>query len=303
MVPTRNAQRTLAECLQSLRNQTYPCRVVVVDNFSSDATQAIAERWADAILSAGPERSAQRNVGARQFPADIIGFIDADMIVDSDVVKGVVTALSADAGSVIVPERTVGTGFWTAVRAFERSYYNGSDAVEAARFFRWEIFEQTGGFDECLTGPEDWDLSDSARKLAPVARINSIIKHDEGQLGYIEACKKKSYYAEGLRRYVAKHGPDSIQRFKHRAWLSEPRTLLCSYGLGLLTLKAGEAAAIGTTLVVAELRRRFLQRDNRAILRNTPYGASEHCTLGESSPRATSSLQMEIHNKNSDPCP
>jgi len=47
VVPTRNAARTLAACLESLRAQTTPCRTVVVDNGSTDATVTIAEQGAD----------------------------------------------------------------------------------------------------------------------------------------------------------------------------------------------------------------------------------------------------------------
>jgi len=243
VVPTRNAARTLAGCLESLRAQTTPCRTVVVDNGSTDATVTIAEQGADVVLHAGPERSAQRNYGARAYPAAIVGFIDADMILAPTVVEEAVNAIGHGAGSVIVPERTVGNGFWVEVRAFERSFYDGSDAIEAARFFRWEIFEQTGGFDEELTGPEDWDLAASARRLAPVARTVALIDHDEGTITYLEACRKKAYYAEGVRRYVAKRGAAAFWQAGHRPWLRQPQKLLNRRGAGLVALKTGEASA------------------------------------------------------------
>jgi len=87
VVPTRNAARTLAACLESLRAQTAPCRTVVVDNGSTDGTVTIAEQGADVVLHAGPERSAQRNYGARTYPAAIVGFIDADMVLAPTVVE------------------------------------------------------------------------------------------------------------------------------------------------------------------------------------------------------------------------
>lgn len=255
VVPTRNAQRTLGACLQSLRSQSYPCRTVVVDNNSTDGTLAIAEHGADVVLHAGPERSAQRNIGARAFPADVVGFIDADMILDPTVVEEAVGALHGGAGSVIVPERTIGSGFWVDVRAFERSFYNGSDAIEAARFFRWDTFERTGGFDEQLTGPEDWDLSESARGLAPVARTVAGIQHDEGTIGYLEACRKKAYYAEGVRRYVGKRGISVLRQAGRRPWMRHPSQLLNRHGAGLVVLKAGEATAVVLAISRASVRR------------------------------------------------
>ena len=233
VVPTKNAARTLAACLQSLRSQTHPCRTVVVDNGSTDSTRAIAEDGADAVLEIGPERSAQRNHGARTYPAEFVGFIDADMVLQPTVVAEAVAALRAGAGSVIVPERTVGSGFWVEVRAFERSFYDGSDAIEAARFFRWDVFDRAGGFDEQLTGPEDWDLSESARELAPVARTAAVIEHDEGTIGYLDACRKKAYYAEGVRRYVAKRGVSALRQAGRRPWVRHPQGMLNRRGAGV----------------------------------------------------------------------
>ena len=248
IVPTRNAARTLADCLMSLRAQTYPCRIVVVDNGSSDGTHAVAARWADFVLEAGPERSAQRNFGARSHPADYLGFIDADMVLEPTVVQEAVALLRGGAGSVIIPERTVGTGFWVEVRAFERSFYTGSDAIEAPRFFRREVFERAGGFDEQLTGPEDWDLGQCVRRLAPVARTAATIAHDEGSLGYLAACRKKGQYAIGMRRYLAKCGARALLDASRRPWLSRPWKLASPLGLGLLALKAGEAVTMVAVL-------------------------------------------------------
>jgi glycosyltransferase involved in cell wall biosynthesis len=108
---------------------------VVVDNFSSDETPQIAEELADIVIATGPERSAQRNAGARATSASIVGFVDSDMIPAPEVVAQAVVAIRAGATAVIVPERTVGIGYWARVRAFERSFYDGSDDIEAASFF------------------------------------------------------------------------------------------------------------------------------------------------------------------------
>ncbi len=254
VVPTRNSARTITRCLQSIRRQTVACTIVVVDNHSSDSTAKLAMPLADVVIAGGPERSAQRNLGAQSAPAPVVGFIDSDMILQPTVVAQAVDAICHGAGSVIVPERTVGSGFWVQVRAFERSFYDGSDAIEAARFFRWDVFERTGGFDEQLTGPEDRDLTESARQVAPVARIVAVIEHDEGAITYFDACRKKAYYAEGVRRYVAKRGLSGIRQASIRPWMHQPRRLASRLGLGLVALKAGEITAVGSVLIVLQVR-------------------------------------------------
>lgn len=256
VVPTRNSERTLRACLESLRTQRLRPTIVVVDNHSTDGTAAIARELADVFSVAGPERSAQRNRGAALLDlVDVVGFVDADMVLAPTVVEEAMDAIGNGAGSVIVPERTVGKGFWVEVRAFERSFYDGSDAIEAARFFRWDVVDQTGGFDERLTGPEDWDLSESARQLAPVARISAVIEHDEGAISYVDACRKKAYYAKGLRRYVAKRGVAALRQASRRPWMREPRKLVNRHGAGLIALKAGEAVAVLAAVARGRARR------------------------------------------------
>jgi glycosyltransferase involved in cell wall biosynthesis len=259
VVPTRNSGRTIVACLESLRAQTYRCRVVVIDNGSSDMTRELASTHADVVHEGGPERSAQRNIGVRLTSASIVGFIDSDMIVSPRVVEEAVQAITGGAGCVIVPEQTVGVGFWVAVRAFERSFYEGADNIEAARFYDRAIFERVGGFDEELTGPEDLDLTVRARRFAPVARTSEGICHDEGRLRYLEACRKKAYYAPGLRRYVRKRGREALLDLGRRRWLTHPQALLCPAGLGLLALKGGESVA-----VLGSLARERIVRTDRA---------------------------------------
>lgn len=256
VVPTRNSARTIEPCLQSLRAQSTPCTVVVVDNGSTDGTQDLAEPLADILLAGGPERSAQRNQGARAAPASIVGFIDSDMVVTERVVEEAAAAITEGAGAVIVPERTIGVGYWARVRAFERSFYNGSDALGAARFYQWDVFEQAGRFDEHLTGPEDWDLTIEARQLAPVVHISAMIDHDEGRVRYFDACAKKGYYATGLRRFAAKRGMGALRVVANRPWLREPRQLATPLGAGLVALKVGEATAVSWALA----RGRFADR-------------------------------------------
>ncbi len=112
-----------------------------MDNDSGDGTAVIAEQGADVVLHGGPERSAQRNCGARAYPAEIVRSVDADMLLVPTVVAEAMAATGHGAGSVVVPEHTVGSGFWAEVRTFERSFYDSSDAIEAARFFAWDVFQ------------------------------------------------------------------------------------------------------------------------------------------------------------------
>jgi glycosyltransferase involved in cell wall biosynthesis len=244
VVPTRNSATTLRACLESIRAQVVPCTLIVVDNGSTDATTEIARELADMFIEIGPERSAQRNAGATATDAAIVGFIDSDMVLPPEVVAEVVVAIQAGATSVIVPECTVGEGYWADVRAYERTFYQDSDTIEAPRFFLREVFDAVGGFDEALTGPEDWDLGMRTASCGSRVRIDATILHYEGRVRYFDACKKKAYYAPGVARFLAKHGSQGISVLSRRPWLKQPRALARPLGIGLLVLKAGEISAV-----------------------------------------------------------
>jgi glycosyltransferase involved in cell wall biosynthesis len=199
----------LSQCLESLRRQTYHAfEVIVVDNSSTDATPAIAHQFADQVLTHGPERAAQRNAGARHGSGAFVLFIDSDMILEPDVVSQCVAlARQPDVISVVVPEISFGDGLWARCKELERSCYVGDETVEAARFFRRDVFEEVGGFDETMpAGPEDWDLDQRARALGGfIARTNSIIHHDEGAPNLRDLMAKKFYYGRGMAAYIRRH--------------------------------------------------------------------------------------------------
>jgi glycosyltransferase involved in cell wall biosynthesis len=260
VVPTRNSARTLAACLRSIRNQSIPCELIVVDNKSTDATPVIAGQWADVVIAQGPERSAQRNAGMRAASGAVVGFIDSDMQLESGVAEEAVRLLEGGAGGVIVPEYTDGSGYWVGVRRLERSFYDGRDQVEAARFFRRELVEEVGGFDEDMPpGPEDWDLTIRVREIAPIERTSASIRHDEGTLHYFEACRKKAYYAPGLVAFSRKHGAGQLASAFDRPYIRRPWKLAYPHpllGAGVVALKAGETAAVAASVVKARLSER-----------------------------------------------
>lgn len=244
IVPTKNSERTLEACLRSVKSQRYPCTLIVVDNHSDDRTLEIAKELADMVLISGPERSVQRNIGASVVDAEVVGFIDSDMILSTAVVGEAVGAIQSGAVSVVVPERSIGDGFWAEVRAFERQFYQDSDAIEAPRFFLQNIFNQVGGFDDQMTGAEDWDLGIRVDQFGMRARIKAEIDHDEGHVYYLDACRKKAYYAPGIAYFIRKYKGRGLTQISSRPWLLKPKSLMNLYGIGLLALKLGEALAV-----------------------------------------------------------
>jgi glycosyltransferase involved in cell wall biosynthesis len=245
VVPTRNAERTLATCLASIRAQTYlNVELVVVDNSSTDATLAIAKDYADHAVTWGPERSAQRNHGWRIGSGDYLVFIDADMVLSRNIVAEAVEAFNGDAGlgALVIPELSFGEGFLARCRALEKRLYLGASQVEAARVFPRRVLEQVGGYDENMSAFEDWELPDRVRAAGfRLGRIDSVVMHDEGRISLRNAFAKKRYYGRWLPVYRRSCGtkPRPLGR---PALLSQPGQLIRAPHrfAGLVVLKTTE---------------------------------------------------------------
>lgn len=213
VVTTRNSSDTLSDCLASIRRQTYDdIELVVVDNQSGDETKEIAGRFADIVLNAGPERSAQRNRGVAASSGEYVLIIDSDMILLPNVVaQCVALARSEDAVAIVIPEQSIGEGFLARAKALERSCYLGDASIEAPRFFTRQAFDRYGGYDETLTGPEDWDLPARMRARERGGRVEEMILHQESGLRLLPLLRKKYYYGKSAYRYAKRH-PDLARR-------------------------------------------------------------------------------------------
>ena len=269
VVTTRNSGQTLQACLASIRRQTYPAvELVVVDNHSSDETMTIATEYADQVATIGPERSAQRNHGASLTEGAFLLFIDADMVLDPEVVaEGVDLLETVGLPAVVIPEETVGEGYWTACRSLERGCYNGDDTIEAARLYSRSAFVAAGGFDTDLNGGEDWDLSRRVARERRLPRTRAMIHHDEGRTRLRTVYTKRRYYAPGYLAFVRKHGRGAMAQGNpifRAAYIRNWRTLGRHPLLtaGMFTLKAVELAAVLDVAVDTKLRGRVRDRSS-----------------------------------------
>ncbi len=210
IVTSKNEEDVIGRLITSIKNQSYrKIEIILVDNYSKDKTIEKARGMGVKVLNFGPERSAQRNFGAKNAKGNYFLFVDADMELSKDVVKECVNVCEkkSDIGCVVIPEESKGRNYWEKVKAFERSFYNeeGDNVTDAARYFTRKAFLKAGGYDEAITGPEDWDLSESIRKLGfNIERITSVIYHYERINSPLNLARKKYYYALKSHRYLSK---------------------------------------------------------------------------------------------------
>lgn len=247
VVPTRNNIRTIEACLRSVIEQTHPVDLVVVDNHSSDGTDEVARQFTDRVITAGPERSAQRNTGIEAATTDWVLWLDSDMILPPrTVAMAVETARATGATGIALPERTIGEGFWTACRALERECYLDDPWLHNPRLVRRDYLLGDGAFHLEMSGPEDADLrmkmrsSGAGIELAPI-----IIDHDEGRLTVTEVMRKRYYYGRSIPTFAQEHdgavkaqGGAVLRSYarNHRRLLKDP-----VHAAGMVLMRAMEA--------------------------------------------------------------
>ena len=170
IVTTRNEEKNIDNCLKSVIYQTYKnIEIIVVDNDSTDKTKEIAEKYTGLVYNKGYERSAQRNYGVNVAHGEWILYIDADMILSPCVVDSCIKEVEKDKSIVglNIPEIIIGKSFWCKVRRFERNFYYGT-LIDGFRFIKKSSFIEAKGFDETMSGPEDWDFD---RKLSNIGKV------------------------------------------------------------------------------------------------------------------------------------
>lgn len=209
IISTRNEEKNIEECLKSIKAQTYQSiELLVIDNNSTDKTQDIAHKYTRIVINKGPERSVQRNFGVAASSGSYIAWFDADMILTPYVIeKCVGKVLENDTiKALIIPEQSIGIGFWADCIALEKRCYLGDNDIEAVRFVEKGAFKKVGMLDKNLISGEDWDITSRLRAGGyKIARINSFVKHNEGHLKLFNLLRKKYYYATKSLPYVKRH--------------------------------------------------------------------------------------------------
>ncbi len=269
VVPTRNSEPFLDACLKSIAEQSYSnIELIVVDRNSTDATKEIALKYtsADKVLNTEPERSTQRNLGAKTATGHYILMIDSDMVLSEDVVKDCVEVMAAnsEAAGVIIPEESFGEGFWSQCKKLERSFYIGDDSVEAARFFTTELYHTLDGYNEKMIAGEDWDLSDRSREHGDILRVESLIYHNEAKINLPKTLKKKFYYSRQAASYFKNESKTeaSANRLngalgRYFTFFSKPKKLLEDplVGAGMIFMKTCEFTFGAAGLVMGKIKK------------------------------------------------
>lgn len=233
VITTKNEELNIENCLKSIKFQSYDnIEIIVVDNNSTDKTKELAKKYTKQVYDKGPERSAQRNYGMiEKSKGKYVMFLDADMILSPNVIKNCVDSMNENV-ALHIPEIVLGKKYFSKVRRFERTFYDGT-VIDGARFFLKETFVKVKGFDEKLNGPEDWDIDKKIKQIGKIDLISfyentenwklkelilnnginpekygCVIYHNEAEFNLKNYLKKKGYYSKSFDDYIEKWGKE-----------------------------------------------------------------------------------------------
>src|SRR5207249_528149 len=159
IIPSRNSEGTIAECLTTIFSQSYMhIEIIVVDRFSSDSTQAIAKNMGAFVISHGGERSIAKNLGAKFAKGKYLYFVDANHKLGPDVIADCIKRIDK-ADAVLINDQDIARNSKTSRLVASRRQILSYDSLNvASRFVRKDAFDRLGGFDSDLYVGEDLDL-------------------------------------------------------------------------------------------------------------------------------------------------
>ncbi len=207
IIPTFNEAENISNCLNSIKKQSYNnFEIIVVDNHSTDETTTMAERFTPKVYTHGPERSSQRNFGAKKAKGKYLLFLDADMQMTKECLSEAIDKIKGKNTIIAFPEKAIGQNFWEKSIALERSLYQKEKLLAGARLFPEKLFAKLKGYDENLIAGEDWDITLRAEKLGcELTFTDSFLIHRENAKNLKEILKKKAYYSRNIKQYATKH--------------------------------------------------------------------------------------------------
>ncbi len=235
VIPVRNAESILGECLLSLQELDYPrdsYEVIIADSLSTDRTREIARQFG-ARVATTPKRSvcAGRNAGFNISRGDLVAFSDADCVMYKDWLKNAIKyfadeKVAAVGGPNLVPDDD--SCFSQAVDVqFAYSYYitqaapvrvlarviesrsHGSNII-----FRKDILDKVMPMSEELIEGEDVEMNnriaDMGYKLLYVPDVIVWHKRRATPRSWF-----KQMYGYGIGRFIVGHRDRAAFNYMH----------------------------------------------------------------------------------------
>jgi glycosyltransferase involved in cell wall biosynthesis len=170
IIPCYDSEKTLAETLESVVNQTYEdWEALIINDGSSDGTEAIALAYVEIdkrfkyFSKSNEGLGKTRNFGIAKAIGDYILPLDSDNLIEKDFAKNAIEILELNSTIGVVHGHAEyfgdKLGLWE-VNEFDLSKMLVHNYIDACAIYKKNLWEQVGGYDENLPyqGHEDWEF-------------------------------------------------------------------------------------------------------------------------------------------------
>jgi glycosyltransferase involved in cell wall biosynthesis len=234
VMPAFNCERYIAECIDSVLEQTYQdFEIIIVDDGSTDDTVKIISQYKnDRIRLFNQSNSGSgsaRNYGVKQASGEWVAFIDADDIWLPDKLHKQLEHCSKLAWShtdlyfhgSVYPRHTKATEFTSKHSGFILNKllvenFIGTSSVVIKK----EIFQEFGGFNTELRALQDWDLWLRIAEKYQVCYIDQPLVYYRVHSSSVSRNVRKTlpYHISLIDRAFSQNGPGSqLPEFKNEA--------------------------------------------------------------------------------------
>ncbi|MBN1941232.1 MAG: glycosyltransferase [Candidatus Diapherotrites archaeon] len=249
IIPAYNAEKTLGDCLASLRKQSIRgFETIVVDDGSTDETAAITKKFRNIKLlrqkNSGPAKA--RNWGAKKARGGIIVFTDSDCVAEKDFLKEMLKPFSEKAiAGVQGKYKSAQKEFFARLTQLEiEQRHEKMAAMDSIDFmgsyaaaYRKKVFQKMNGFDTSypMASGEDTDLSFRISKAGHkmVFAPKAIVWHTHPST-WKKYFKVKFYRAFWRTKVYEKHKDKAIKDSYTSKAVKSQILFLCGIALGII---------------------------------------------------------------------
>jgi glycosyltransferase involved in cell wall biosynthesis len=230
IIPCFNAERWIAEAIDSCFAQTYPrVEVIVIDDGSTDRSAEILARYDQRIIwQSGPNRGGNhaRNLGFKLSSGDYIQYLDADDYLLPEKLERQVKALDEDHADLVYSDWRYKYHTPDGGEFLDDIHISGPkpDLLEAVLVDRWvapvallftrDAVFRSQGWDESLRAAQDRDFLISVL-------INGA----------------KAAYSPGCYSIYRRHGDNTVSTSNHEVWIASHWQLMEKAEANLRRLK------------------------------------------------------------------
>lgn len=227
IVPAYNEEQLIGQTLASIHNAAReigePYEIIVANDSSTDQTTLLAQRHgAQVVFVSHRKISATRNSGARVASGDFFFFVDADTVVDKQIVQAAMDTMRSGAvggGAALKFEGAIPRYARIAMPVIVVFFRLTGIATGCFLFCKKSAFQAVGGFDEAYFGAEEIVLSKALQRHGRFQVMRLSVTTSGRKLRTFSAREWLSLVLQ-----VARRGRDGIkQRQGLELWYGERR--------------------------------------------------------------------------------